>query len=188
MFSVLKTTGIFARDSAGIEDLSLNMEWNMLYIYSAMRTEQSRQTEDMHPAARRGREGTTLVELLAAVAILSFMAAAIYVAGGATLRHAQSVTIATAAHTYAKEGLEEAIAAGYGRLTGGEPVEQIIQVNPHTHNVDLLRTTTIIWHAPDGSVVANPLDEGYAEVVIRVSWSIPRTDQTGTTAISTLVF
>ena len=139
-------------------------------------------------AARQGREGSTLVELVAAVAILSFMALAIYLAGGATLRHAQTVTIATAAHTYAKEGLEEAISAGYGVLTGGEPVEQVIQVNPNTHNVNLTRTTTLIWHAPDGSVVAAPLSEGYAEVVVRVTWNIPRSDQTGTTAISTLVF
>ena len=153
-----------------------------------MKTEQSRQTQGMCSVARKRREGSTLVELVAAVAILSFMALAIYLAGGATLRHAQTVTIATAAHTYAKEGLEEAISAGYEILTGGEPVEQVIQVNPHTHNVNLTRTTTIIWHAPDGSVVAHPLEEGYAEVVVRVVWDIPRTDQTGTAAISTLVF
>jgi prepilin-type N-terminal cleavage/methylation domain-containing protein len=137
---------------------------------------------------QNSRAGTTLVELLAAVAILCIMAMAIYLAGGAVLRHAQTVTIATAAHMYAKEGLEEAIAAGYETLTGGELIEQEIMVNPHTHHVDLIRTPTVIWHAFDGSVSANPVAGGYAEVVVRVSWTSPRTGVPGSVAISTLVF
>lgn len=137
---------------------------------------------------RSGKEGATLVELLTSVAILSIMAASIYVAGAAVLRHAQSVTITTAAHIYAKEGLEEMIAAGYEMLTGGEPVEQVIMMNPNTHHVDLVRTSTIIWHDFDGSVSSVPLEEGYAEVVVRVSWQVPRSNQTGSTAISTLIF
>jgi type II secretory pathway pseudopilin PulG len=139
-------------------------------------------------AVRTGREGSSLIELLTAVVIISIMAASIYVGGFAVLRQAQSVTIATAAHLYAKEGLEEMIAAGYDRLRGGEPVEQVIMANPETHHVDLVRMPSVIWHAPDGSTNSVPLANGYAEVIMRVSWQVPRTGHTGSTAISTLIF
>lgn len=143
-----------------------------------------------NPAVRSpaGKEGTTLVELLMAIAIISFMAGAIYLGGLAVLAHSQSVTISTAAATYAKEGLEEIIAVGYDTLTGGEPVEQVILMNPNTHKVDLIRTTQIVWHAPDGSVSGVPLEDGYAEVIVEVAWQVPQTTHTASSVISALLY
>jgi len=140
------------------------------------------------PAARAGREGTTLVELLMAVVIISFMAGAIYVGGLAVFAHTQSVTITTAANTYAKEGLEEIIAVGYDTLTGGEPIEQVILMNPNTHKVNLTRTTQVVWHAPDGSISDIPLEDGYAEVIVQVAWQVPRTSHTASSVISALLY
>lgn len=159
-----------------------------MYNQIVMNTPIKKQRVGSRPVDQIGKEGTTLVEVLASVLIIGTMAAAIYVAGVSVLRHAQAVTITTAAHLYAEEGLEEAIAAGYDLLSGGEPVEQEIMVNPNTHKVNLVRTENIIWHAPDGSVSSNALAEGYAEVVVRVAWQVPRTSITATTAMSTLVF
>lgn len=159
-----------------------------MLILNIMKRHTNEKAGTPRSAIRTGKEGTTLVELLAAVAILCLMAAAIYVAGFAVFRHAQSVTITTAAHLYAKEGLEEKIEAGYARLTGGEPVVQETMANPETHHVNLVRTPSVIWHAPDGSTNSVPLAEGYAEVIMRVSWQVPRTSHTGSTAISTLIF
>jgi len=148
----------------------------------------SEKIETFLPAARRGREGTTLVEFLMAVVIISLMAGAVYAAGFAVLRHAQSVTIATAAHIYAKEGLEEMVSAGYDTLTGGGAIEQVILMNPNTHKVDLTRTMDVVWHASDGSTSSVPLAEGYAEVIVRVSWQVPRTSHNGSTAMSALLY
>ena len=139
-------------------------------------------------ATQTGKQGSSLIELLVAVVIISIMSVAIYGAGFAVLRQSQSVTILTAAHMYAKEGLEEKIAAGYENLTGGAPVAQKTMVNPNTHHVTLVRTETIIWHAPDGSTSGVPLAQGYAEVIVRVVWQVPRTTRTGSVALSTLVF
>jgi len=116
------------------------------------------------------------------------MAGAIYAAGFAVLRHAQAVTITTAAHAYAKEGLEEMISAGYDRLTGGEAVEQVILMNPNTHKVDLTRRSDVIWHASDGSTSSDPVAGGYAEVIVRVFWQVPRTDHTVSTEMSALLY
>lgn len=139
-------------------------------------------------ALSRSKSGYTMVELLATVSILSLMAGAIYMAGFTVLRHAQSVTIATAAHAYAKEGLEEMIAAGYETLQGGEAVEQVIMMNPNTHNVDLVRETDFIWHKVNGATSETPVADGYVEVVVRVTWDVPRSTATGSTAVSTLIF
>ena len=138
-------------------------------------------------AVRTGKEGSSLVELLVAVAIFAFMAVAIYTAGFSVLRHSQTVTITMAAHTYAKEGLEEAISFGYGTLSGaGESIMQ--QDIPTPYNVTLTRTRNIIWHAADKSTSTAPVDGGYAEVVVRVTWPVPRTSLTASTAISSLIF
>jgi len=139
-------------------------------------------------APQRDRAGMTLVEVLVAVALLALMAGAIYSAGFAVLRHAQAVTITTAAHTYAKEGLEEMISAGYDTLTGGEPIEQVILMNPNTHKVDLTRRASVIWHASDGTTSSDPVAGGYAEIIVQVFWQVPRTDHVVSTGMSTLLY
>ena len=144
-------------------------------------------TVDRPSISRTGREGTTLVEVLMAVVIISIMAAAIYSGGFAVLRHAQSVTIVTAANLYAKEGLEEVVATGYDTLSGGSPVEQVTMVNPETHHVDLVRNIDVIWHEPDGSTNSVPVEGGYAEVIARVSWQVPRSSNTASVALSSLL-
>lgn len=141
--------------------------------------------EGRHSSIQKGKEGVTLVEVVVSVAILSFMSAAIYFAAAAVVQHAQSVTITTTAHLYAKEGLEEAIASGYETLRGGNPTEQTYT---YAQNVQLIRTTTVVWHDSDGSVLDDPIEDGYAEVVVEVSWTVPRSEGAGSTAISTLLF
>jgi prepilin-type N-terminal cleavage/methylation domain-containing protein len=139
-------------------------------------------------AVRRGKEGVTLIEFVGAVAIISIMAAAIYVGGTSVLRHAQAVTITAAAQIYAKEKLEELISTGYDTLTGGDPSEEVILMNPNTHKVNLTRMVDVVWHDSDGTVLEDPVDEGYAEIIVEVSWKMPLNSSTASTTISTLLF
>lgn len=134
------------------------------------------------------RRGTTLVELLIAVVIIGLMASAIYTGGSAILRHAQSVTIMTAAQLYAKEGLEEAEAKGYDILSGGAPIAQEIMANPNTHHVVLTRVMDIVWHDRSCATSSVPVSGGYAEIIARVFWQVPRTSNTASTVMSTLLY
>lgn len=132
------------------------------------------------------KEGLSLIELLVAVAIIGVMSLALYSAGFSIVRHTQTVTIKTAAQMYAKEGLEELISSGYTKLMGGQPIVQ--QIREDTHNVALIRTPRIIWHNSDGSTSSVAVVKGYAEAIVQVTWTAPRTSHTGLVAISTLIF
>ncbi len=158
----------------------------MLTINNMDKTVNDVKTVTQPSASRTGTAGMTLIEVLMAVAIISLMAAAIYLGGFAVLRHAQSVTIVTAANLYAKEGLEEVASYGYDNLRGGNLPSQEIMANPETHNVALVRNVNVIWHAPDGSTNSVGLDLGYAEAIARVTWQIR--SNTASVVISTLVY
>jgi hypothetical protein len=98
------------------------------------------------------------------------------------------VTITAAAQIYAKEKLEELISTGYDTLTGGDPSEEVILMNPNTHKVNLTRMVDVVWHDSDGTVLEDPVDEGYAEIIVEVSWKMPLNSSTASTTISTLLF
>jgi len=147
-----------------------------------------KETGVLFSASRIGREGTTLVELLMAVVLISIMASAIYVSGYTVLQQAQTVTITTAAHLYAKEGLEEISGKGYAVLSGGASTPQVTMVNPNTHRVDLVRTVKVIWHDFNGSTSSIPVANGYAEVIVKVLWKVPRTSHTALAVVSELLF
>jgi len=168
-------------------DLTCNGIRSATYIAVMNKRHVNQKTDALPLTAQRGRAGTTLVEFMMAVVIISLMAGAIYAAGFSVLRHSQTVTVTAAAHMLAKEGIEEIFEKGYDKLTGGDPSEQDDIVDYTTHRVTLTRTMEVIWHNIDGSVSSVPLATGYAEVVVRVSWQVPRTSQTGVAVMFALI-
>ncbi len=141
-------------------------------------------------SAKRHRcSGMTLVEVVIAMALFTMVSAGIYSAGLATLRLTQTNRLMAEAHTIAKQGIEAVVAAGYNPVRGGyvPPITNI--VDTATHQVTIVRTTGVILHAANGSVITTPPGtmDGYAEIHVQASFAVPGSDRTAQTTLSTVL-
>ena len=139
-----------------------------------------------HQKPKRNKGGMTLIEVLIAMGVVSLVCGGIYSAGIAIQRLAQTNRITAEAQAFAREGMEEIIARGYGFLAGGGGQEGTLISNAGHHHVDLLRTVDVIWHGADRSINSTPLltEGSYAEVHVDVRYQVPGTPRFSTTRFS----
>lgn len=139
--------------------------------------------------APENKTGMTLVEVMITMAITVLVSGGIYAGGIAALRLAQTNRIMTEAHAFAKEGLEEIIASGYEKFRGGSIPNSTNFIDNASHNVTIIRSTDIILHAADKTVVTNAtgVTGGYAEVYVHASFNVPGTSRNVKTSITTIL-
>lgn len=132
----------------------------------------------------------TILEVLIAMSFVAFVCGGIYTAGITTLRLSQTNRISTEAQSFAIDGLEEYISQGYDSLAGGGGIGDAIRpADSMHHNVELVRTMSVIWHNADGTISASPVlvDGAYAEITSVVTFGIPGTSRTMSNRCSALL-
>lgn len=119
------------------------------------------------------KSGMTLIEMSISMAIIAVLSAGLYGMGTGVRRSGERLRIETEARAYAKEAVEEIIAAGKTNLSKPEfsaskPATMVLP-----RNAKLMRTVSVVWHDKIGAIVAGLDAEGYAEVHVKVRYLSP---------------
>jgi len=129
-------------------------------------------TERLQSSGTEARAGTTLVEVVIALALITLMTMGLYALGMQTRKYAEHNRVATEARSLAKERIEEMISLGFDNLV--KPSCTLLNADSTQSSLGyaITRTPTAIWHAANGTI-ASASNAVYAEVHVSVSYYSP---------------
>ena len=131
--------------------------------------------------------GIALTEVMIATALAAVMCSGLYAMGLAARRSAEHNRLLTEVRSFAKERLEEMIAAGKSNLA--KPSCALLdesQLKSPLTDRSVKRVPRVVWHAADASVVA-PEDAAYAELHVAVYYQSLHSGKTLSETYSMLI-